>query len=168
MILVGLGGNLPSPEHGDPVRTLTAALDALENAGIRLEQLSRWYKSAPLPPSDQPWYVNAVARVGSDLDAASLLRRLHEVEVLFGRVRGVANGPRLIDLDLLDHDGRVEEGWPILPHPRLAQRAFVLAPLIDVAPDWRHPVSGKSAAALLAALDSAQVIRLITDPARLR
>lgn len=77
---------------------------------------------------------------------------LHETEDLFGRTRGTRNAPRTLDLDLIDYDGRIESGPPELPHPRLAERAFVLVPLQDVAPSWRHPASGKLIAELLSAL----------------
>ncbi len=80
------------------------------------------------------------------------MARLHEVEREFGRVRDVRNAPRTLDLDLLDYDGRVEGGPPVLPHPRIEQRAFVLVPLADVAPLWKHPVSGRNVRALIDAL----------------
>ena len=110
--------------------------------------------------SDQPWYVNAVAEIATDLPADRLLALLHEVEGAFGRVRTVPNAARVIDLDLLDFRGEIASGGPgqaILPHPRLEGRAFVLHPLADLAPDWRHPRSGAPIRTLLAALPAAQV-----------
>jgi len=86
------------------------------------------------------------------LSPAALLNALHAVETEFGRNRGAPNAPRTLDLDLLDYDERVEEGPPQLPHPRMETRAFVLIPLRDVAPDWRHPVSGRPLSELIAAL----------------
>jgi 2-amino-4-hydroxy-6-hydroxymethyldihydropteridine diphosphokinase len=112
-----------------------------------------------VPVSDQPWYVNGVAVLDTGLAPAALLLLLHEIERDFDRVRSVPDAVRTLDLDLLDHGGRVETGWPVLPHPRLHERAFVLRPLLDVAPDWRHPVSGLSAAALLDAVPPGQVVR---------
>jgi 2-amino-4-hydroxy-6-hydroxymethyldihydropteridine diphosphokinase len=85
-----------------------------------------------------------VAAVSTGLDAAALLALLHRVETRFGRTRRARNEPRTLDLDLLDYDGLVRSEAPILPHPRLAERAFVLLPLRDVAPAWRHPVSGRT------------------------
>jgi 2-amino-4-hydroxy-6-hydroxymethyldihydropteridine diphosphokinase len=110
--------------------------------------------------SDQPWFVNAVAAIETDLSPASLLMLLHRIELEFGRVRGVVNAPRLIDLDLLAYGRRISaEEVPILPHPRMDQRAFVLRPLADIAPDWRHPVSGLGLAALIARLPADQEIQ---------
>lgn len=123
-------------------------------------RLSPWYKSAPVPASDQPWYVNAVAEVAFQLTADALLAELHAVEDAFGRVRGEPNAARLIDLDLLDFRGQVARGGPgqaTLPHPRLSGRAFVLRPLADLAPDWRHPLTGLPIGQLLAGLPAAQV-----------
>jgi 2-amino-4-hydroxy-6-hydroxymethyldihydropteridine diphosphokinase len=157
MILIGLGANLPS-EVGPPRATLEAALRALQAAGIRLERRSPWYRSAPLPPSGQAWYVNGVALAATTLGPLALLGLLHRVEAGFGRRRGRRNAPRVLDLDLLDYDGLVRRGRVDLPHPRLGERAFVLRPLADVAPLWRHPVTGRGLAELLASLPPEQRI----------
>jgi 2-amino-4-hydroxy-6-hydroxymethyldihydropteridine diphosphokinase len=160
-IFIGLGANLPSPHHGAPRDTVLAAMRALEVAGLTIRARSPLYESEPVPVSDQPWYVNAVIEADSDLTSVELLALLHSVENAFGRVRSVPNAARMLDLDLLDCRGEVREGSeaPILPHPRLQDRAFVLRPLVDIAPRWRHPVSGKSAVELLAALPAGQRIR---------
>ena len=113
-----------------------------------------------MPASDQPWYFNAVAEISANLSADQLLAELHAVEDQFGRVRSVPNAPRIIDLDLLDFRGEIAPGGlgkAILPHPRLIDRAFVLRPLADLAPNWRHPVSGASIQALVAALPADQI-----------
>jgi 2-amino-4-hydroxy-6-hydroxymethyldihydropteridine diphosphokinase len=160
-IYIGLGANLPHARHGSPKATLEAALADLGGRGPRVLRLSPWYRTAPVPASDQPWYVNAVAEIASDWPADRLLATLHEVEDAFGRVRSVPNAARLIDLDLLDFQGIIAPGGPrraTLPHPRLAGRAFVLRPLADLAPDWRHPVTGAAIADLVAALPPDQVI----------
>jgi 2-amino-4-hydroxy-6-hydroxymethyldihydropteridine diphosphokinase len=159
MILVGLGANLPSPIHGGPRQTLEAALGALDRAGLGVVARSAWYETAPVPVSDQPWYVNGVAAVTSALGAADLLSALHGIEADFGRVRAEVNAARVLDLDLLAYDDLVSTGWPLLPHPRLAERAFVLRPLADVAPDWRHPVSGLGIEAMLAGIGPGQTTR---------
>lgn len=161
MILVALGANLPSERYGEPRRTLEAVLDLLAKRGLRLVARSRWYESAPVPPSDQPWYINGVVAVESDLPPGALLQLLHDVEAEVGRVRGEVNAARPVDLDLLDYEGRVSEAgaWPVLPHPRLAERAFVLLPLADVAPGWRHPVTGQGLAELMVRLPADQLCR---------
>jgi len=159
-IFLGLGANLPHPRFGTPKETLQAAINTLREWGIEPIRLSPWYQSAPLPASDQPWYVNAVAEVATDLSADALLAKFHGVEDLFGRVRGEPNAARLIDLDLLDFRGGVARGGPgkaTLPHPRLSGRAFVLRPLADLAPHWRHPLTGLPIGQLLEDLPAAQI-----------
>jgi 2-amino-4-hydroxy-6-hydroxymethyldihydropteridine diphosphokinase len=165
VILLGLGANLPGARHGSPRETLLAALAALEKAGVRVARLSRWYDSAAWPDPSQPRYQNAVAVLETALDPAALLTLLHETEAAFGRVRAPRNAPRTIDLDLLDYDGLVRPGpdAPILPHPRMAERGFVLLPLREVAPGWRHPVSNRSVDELIAALPKEDV-RLSAEP----
>jgi 2-amino-4-hydroxy-6-hydroxymethyldihydropteridine diphosphokinase len=159
VILVALGANLPSLPHGRPSATLAASLDLLSEYGVSLIRRSRWYETAPVPMSDQPWYVNGVAEVASDLAPGPLLSALHAIEARLGRARGAINAARIIDLDLLDYDARIVAGWPVLPHPRLHKRAFVLRPLREIAPQWRHPVTGASIDAMLARLGPEQLTR---------
>ncbi len=135
--------------------TCHAALEALAGLpGLRLIASSRWYETTPVPPSGQPNYINGVARMAPDGDAVSpeaLLAALHKIEAQFGRRRGTPNMARTLDLDLIDMDGIVRgPPDPVLPHPRAHLRAFVLLPLLDVAPDWRHPALGQSGRRLLA------------------
>lgn len=166
MILIGLGANLPSVRAGSPRATLRAALAALDAGGVAVVRRSRWYESAPVPASDQPWFVNAVAALETALAPDALMRRLHEVEGDLGRVRaGARNAPRAADLDLLDYHGRVagEEAWPRLPHPRMHERAFVLRPLAEIAPDWRHPLLGLTAGDLLERVPAGQVCRRLPE-----
>ncbi len=159
MIFIGVGANLPSPDHGPPEATCGAALDALAREGTVMRRRSRWYRSAPVPASDQPWFVNGVAEIATSRSPAALLALLHAVEARFGRVRGAAGAARVIDLDLLVYGDRVSlDGQsPVLPHPRLHQRGFVLLPLYELAPSWCHPVSGAPLAALIAALPAGQI-----------
>lgn len=161
-IFIGAGANLPHPTLGAPRETLEVALAELGRRGVVVLRLSPWYRTAPVPVSDQPWYINVVAEVATKLTADELLAVLHTIEEAFGRVRSVPDAPRLIDLDLLDFRGEIAAPGPgraTLPHPRMAGRAFVLRPLADLAPDWRHPVTGVPIQALLAAIPPDQVAR---------
>jgi 2-amino-4-hydroxy-6-hydroxymethyldihydropteridine diphosphokinase len=158
MIVIGLGSNLSSPRFGGPQDACEAALGALRAAGVAVLRRSRWYCSAPVPASDQPWFVNAVAEVGTNLSAAELLDLLHRIEREMGRERRARDEARVIDLDLLIF-GEIVSGpgeSPILPHPRLAERAFVVLPLAELAPDWRHPRTGQSLTEMVQALPADQ------------
>jgi 2-amino-4-hydroxy-6-hydroxymethyldihydropteridine diphosphokinase len=156
-----LGANLPSERFGGPRQTLEAALVELERRGVRVLRRSRWYESAPVPRSDQPWYVNGVAAVETALGPEALLAVLHAIEHDFGRVRGARNAARAVDLDLLAYGDLVRRGpeAPLLPHPRAAERAFVLLPLAEIAPGWCLPGSGQTVEALAARLPPDQEIR---------
>ena len=150
-IYIALGANLPGPA-GPPRATLEAALARLAAAGVRIVRRSRLYRSPAWPNPADPEFVNAVAEVETALTAAALLALLHETEAALGRARAAPNAPRAIDLDLLDYRGAVAAGPPALPHPRLHRRAFVLLPLAEIAPGWRHPVSRRAIGDLIAAL----------------
>ena len=175
MIVIAIGANLPGP-GGTPLQNCEAALAALQARGVRIKRRSRWYRSPPWSPqnpgtpeghSAQPWYVNGVAIIETMLDAPALLAMLHQIEAQFGRVRtpGTANAPRPLDLDLIDYNGQVRrQDPPILPHPRMANRAFVIKPLAEIAPDWRHPESGRRAKDLAAALPPEAVAEPLENP----
>ncbi len=166
MILLGLGANLDHPDFGSPRATLEAALAALEAAGLTVRSRSPWYRSAPVPPSDQPWFVNGVVALDTALEPKQLLALLHRVEAEFGRIRQDRNEARVLDLDLLAWGRRVSAAGesPVLPHPHLAERAFVVLPLRDLAPRWRHPVSDLSVAELIRRLPSDQTAERLPDP----
>ncbi len=152
MIVIALGANLSS-SVGAPRDTLAAALLArLSAQGIGVTHRSSYYVTKAWPNPADPVFVNAVARVETERSPRALMELLHGTEEFFGRSRGAKNAPRTLDLDLIDYDGRVELGPPELPHPRLADRAFVLVPLAEVAPGWRHPATRRSIAELLSAL----------------
>lgn len=170
MILIGIGSNLPTCGETFPLQTCQRAAEALATLpGLRLAALSRWYSTRPVPPSDQPRYINGVCRLevgagATEPDPADLLAKLQAIEAAAGRVRGQANAARTLDLDIIAMgvDGQMVRAAPdpILPHPRAHLRAFVLIPLLDVASGWRHPVQGRTARELLAALPD-QDVRLL-------
>jgi 2-amino-4-hydroxy-6-hydroxymethyldihydropteridine diphosphokinase len=165
VILVGIGSNLPAPGYRTPQDTVMAALAALPSIGADVVGRSPWYLSEPIPASDQPWFVNGVVTVKTDMPPPEFLARLLALEAQFGRERGERDGARTLDLDLLDYDGRqCCTVALVLPHPRLHERRFVLVPLCDIAPHWRHPRLGLTAAELLAHLLPGQPIRRLDDP----
>jgi 2-amino-4-hydroxy-6-hydroxymethyldihydropteridine diphosphokinase len=151
VIFIALGANLPSLA-GEPAATLRAALGTLPQRNVAVEDVSPFYRSVAWPDPRDPEFVNAVARIESDLSPEDLLAVLKDIERNFGRQSVERNSPRPLDLDLLDYNGRIEGGPPILPHPSLHERAFVLIPLRDIAPAWRHPISGCAVDALIEAL----------------
>lgn len=168
-ILVALGANLPGTE-GRPAETLRAALRAMPTFGIKVVRSAPFYHTPALASYVQPDYVNSVAVVEAALPPEALLDTLHRIEGLFGRVRRGRWAPRVLDLDLIDYQGVITPGrsavsgvagMPIaLPHPGVGERGFVLVPLRDVAPDWRHPVSGESVDELIARLPAGELARI--------
>lgn len=146
MKIVALGANLDS-EHGTPPQTLYAALKAMAENGVWPVQISRVWKTAPVPfDPAQPWYYNAVAAVETSKSAHELLMTLLQIEEKFGRVRTIKNAPRVLDLDLIVYDDEIVADGPtlIVPHPRMDSRAFVLMPMADILDDdWMHPGNGR-------------------------
>ena len=164
MILIAFGANLPAPDGTGPLATCRAAAEALRGLpGLRLQALSRWYLTAPVlragAPGGQPPYVNGVARLEGWMEPAALLARLQRLEARAGRVRAALDAPRTLDLDIIAmHDLVRDVPDPVLPHPLAHERAFVLRPLLDVAPEWVHPRLHQSAAALFAALPDQEIV----------
>ena len=167
MFLIALGANLPS-KIGTPRKTLEAALDLMSEEGIEVIRRSHWYRTSPVPVSDQPDFVNGVAEVRTDLGPEDLLATLHRIEAALGRTRFQRWEARVLDLDLLAYDDKLileelqKDGQSIqIPHPRLHQRRFVLVPLVEIAPDWVHPALGETARDLLARLEDADRVEMI-------
>ena len=154
---IALGSNL-----GDCQATVNGALEALNNSpGIRVLTRSAWYRSAAVGPP-QPDYLNGCAVLEVSLPASALLERLLAIEQQFGRVRAERWGPRSLDLDLIFLGDQILDRPQLqLPHPRLWERAFVLVPLAEIAPDWRDPVTGLTVAELAARVPtSGELVRL--------
>lgn len=152
---IGLGSNL-----GNSQATLEAALETLNRTpGITVKTRSSWYKTAPIGPS-QPDYLNACALLDVQLNPQELLKTLLAIEDEFGRVRKERWGARTLDLDLLLFDDLILETPELqIPHPRMTQRAFVLVPLAEIAPDWIEPVLGEAIALLVEKVDRSGVRR---------
>lgn len=153
MILVALGSNIAGP-WGSPEAAVKRALSELDRDGLRLVGASRLLVTRAFGVTDQPDFVNAVARIETKMSPAELMKKLHAIEAVAGRRRAARWGPRTLDLDLLDYNGSIsnDPAGPTLPHPGIAERLFVLKPLAEIAPGWVHPVLRKKAATLIAAL----------------
>lgn len=166
MILIALGANLPS-SAGPPAATLRAVLARLEQRNVAVCAVSPFYRSRAWPDTRDPEFINAVASVETEFSPSRLLAILKELECAFGREITERNAPRPLDIDILDYNGRVENGSPTLPHPRLHERGFVLIPLRDIAPDWTHPVSGLHVGVLIESLPAdARVISKLDEQIR--
>lgn len=166
MILVALGSNLPSI-HGDSEETIVEALKYLNNRGLYIHKVSKIYTTAPVPVSDQPWFKNAVVSIKTKIDPYAVLRILQDIEVEFGAKPLERNGPRVLDLDLLSYQMRIiSDAYISLPHVRMHQRSFVLYPLMDIDPDWVHPLLNKTVRQLIDELAPAdQIIEPISTVA---
>ncbi|UCF21594.1 MAG: 2-amino-4-hydroxy-6-hydroxymethyldihydropteridine diphosphokinase [Gemmatimonadota bacterium] len=158
-VILGLGSN-----QGDRVRFLERAVEQLR-AQIYLEEMSSIYETQPVGVRDQPWFLNMVCIGTTRLKPGAVLEFVHEVEDSLGRTRsGERWGPRTIDIDILAYEDRVIDRPELkIPHPRLAERAFMLEPLAEIAPDWRHPVLRKTARELLEGLNG-DVVRPFSGP----
>jgi 2-amino-4-hydroxy-6-hydroxymethyldihydropteridine diphosphokinase len=166
VIFLGIGGNLPCLPYGEPRATCGAALMRLGAHGVRIVERSNWYQSAPVPISDQPWFVNAVVAVETDRSVAQLMDVLLRIEDELGRKRTVPNAARTVDLDIIDFHGReVSTATVSVPHVRMHDRAFVLLPLQDIAPNWRHPHTGQLLDELITRLSPDQVCQKLQDGA---
>jgi 2-amino-4-hydroxy-6-hydroxymethyldihydropteridine diphosphokinase len=155
-IYLSLGSNL-----GDRAQNLHAALDGLARAGIAVRRVSSVYETAPVDLVDQPMFLNLVLEAETALRPRQLLKRIARLERELGRRRTVAKGPRTIDIDILFHGTSViDTPGLIVPHPRIAERRFVLEPLTEIAPDLRHPVTRRTAREMLADVAAQKVQRL--------
>ncbi len=160
MILIAVGANLPGLAGQTPIETCVAAVDALAAVpGLKVITASPWYRSAAISriaradSYNGPDFCNGVVRMEGEMAPVALLTTLQEIENRFGRQRGLIDAPRTLDLDIIDLNGAIRAIPPvILPHPRAHLRAFVLRPLLDVAPGWRHPALHLGVASLLADL----------------
>ena len=170
--LLAFGANENS-HFGSPAETIRWALGAFDHESVTVVAVSRFFRSPAFPAGAGPEFVNAAALIDSALEPSALLAELHRIEAMAGRVRARRWGQRTLDIDLIAFADRILPDTPtlrswmdlpldqqaqvapqdlILPHPRLHERAFVLVPLADVAPDWRHPLTGDSIGGMLSRL----------------
>ena len=154
---IALGSNL-----GNSLETLESAVATIAStSGILVKGRSHWYQTKAISPSPQPDYLNGCVILQTTYSPIVLLNTLLEIEQQFGRVRRERNDPRTLDLDLLLFDDIVlNEPELQIPHPRMVERAFVLVPLAEIAPDWIEPISGKAIAELAQAVDCSGVQKL--------
>ena len=154
LVYLGLGSNI-----GDREAMIQAALHELDHDGLSLIRTSSVYETEPVGLTDQRWFLNVVAEIQTDLFPVPLLRRTQRIESQFGRLRTLPNGPRTLDIDILLYGSVILKMADIeLPHPRYRERRFTLAPLAELSPELRDPVSGRTVTELLAALNG-QIIR---------
>jgi len=164
MIYIALGANLPSAA-GPPEATLRRVLELLPKRAVAVEAVSAFWRTPAWPNASDPAFVNAAARVRTKLAPGELMRALLQIEREFGRKRSAKWAPRALDLDILDYAGLVTDAAHLmLPHPQMHDRNFVLRPLADIAPDWRHPVTGQPVGDLLKIAGEAGLARLEIVP----
>lgn len=158
IVYLGLGSNM-----GDTAVQLQSALDALNGPDLALKRASSLYETEPIGFGEQPWFLNLVAEFETDLFPKQLLQRMQKIEIGMGRKRTVANGPRTIDIDILLYGNIVMKTEALeIPHPRYRERRFTLAPLAELNPGLRDPVTGQTMAEMLAGLSGQSVRKIVT------
>jgi 2-amino-4-hydroxy-6-hydroxymethyldihydropteridine diphosphokinase len=156
LIYLSLGSNL-----GDRAANLERAIDSLSEVGVRVLRRSSIYETEPVDFLAQPWFLNCVVEAETSLEPRQLLEGLQATERKLGSEKLVPRGPRIIDLDILFYETAViREAGMEIPHPRLAERRFVLVPLAELAPEFPHPVLRKTAAELLSATQDRSAVRI--------
>tara|TARA_B100000035_G_scaffold156692_1_gene133447 strand:- start:308 stop:793 length:486 start_codon:yes stop_codon:yes gene_type:complete len=157
MILVAIGSNLNSKSFGSPEQNCNAAIEILRKY-FEVTQSSSFYKTEPIPKSEQPWFVNCIVNIKSKISPSRILDTLLEIELQFGRKRNRKNEARVIDLDLIAYNNLIVKSLKLtLPHPRMHLRKFVIQPICDINKNWIHPISKKKAFEILKELANQKI-----------
>ena len=157
MILVAIGSNLKSKSFGSPEQNCKVAIDMLRGY-FEVTKSSNFYKTEPIPKSEQPWFVNCIVNIKSKISPSNLLDTLLQIESQFGRERGEKNQARVIDLDLIAYNRLIVNSLELtLPHPRMHLRKFVIQPICDINKNWIHPVFKKKASEILKELANQKI-----------
>ena len=157
-IIVAIGGNIFSRKGLHPVEIGEQAIKLMKSMSIFIEKQSSWYRTGPIPKSNQPKFFNSVIVARTSLNKFDVLSSLHRIENNFGRVRKNINEARIIDLDLIDYSSKIFKNKTlIIPHPRSHLRRFVMEPLAEVEKNWIHPVLKISAKQILNQLDAQDI-----------
>ena len=136
-IFLGIGANLKFNKSLSIQENCLKVIDSLDKDKIFIKNVSNWYKSSPVPSSNQPWLINSVVEISTNLNPSALMEYLHSIEITYGRKRKVLNGDRTIDIDILDYNGiTLESKNLLLPHPQIKFRKFILKPWTDISPDY--------------------------------
>ena len=163
MIYIGIGSNLNGKNNETPLQNCKKALVELKKE-VNICKISSWYKSEPIPVSNQPWFINAVIEISTNKSSLDLLEFILSIEEVFGRVREKKNEARILDLDIIDYKKKILyiKNKLIIPHPRMHERSFVLQPLSELNPKWMHPIKKKGIKELIRNLNDKQKILKIS------
>ena len=161
LILIAIGSNLNSEKYGSPEKNCIKAIQELKNFFV-INKISNFYRSEPIPYSKQSWFVNCAIEILTKTNPMKILEILFSIENSFGRIRKTKNEPRVIDLDLLAYNNQILSSKKlVIPHPRLHERNFVLFPILDLNPNWIHPILKKSVRDLVEKSKNIQKIKKI-------
>ena len=163
MIYIGIGSNLNGKNNETPLQNCKKALVELKKE-VNICKISSWYKSEPIPVSNQPWFINGVIEISTNKSSLDLLEFILSIEEVSGRVREKKNEARILDLDIIDYKKKILyiKNKLIIPHPRMHERSFVLQPLSELNPKWMHPIKKKGIKELIRNLNDKQKISKIS------
>jgi len=163
LIYIGIGSNLNGKNNETPLQNCKKAVVELKKE-VNICKISSWYKSEPIPVSNQPWFINGVVEISTNKSSLDLLEFILNIEEFFGRLREKKNEARILDLDIIDYKKKILyiKNKLIIPHPRMHERSFVLQPLSELNPKWMHPIKKKGIKELIRNLNDKQKISKIS------